>query len=96
MYVPFHKVFGMAQYDWNNFDIFFQGIFQGVTYTTSDESKKEALDPYAVLNGGIGYTFYDNYRIGVKVNNLTNTIYETVSYYPLPKRSYSINLTINF
>jgi len=36
------------------------------------------------------------YTLGFKVNNITNTVYQTVSYYPMPKRNYSIFATLNF
>jgi len=36
------------------------------------------------------------YTIGFKVNNILDEIYETMAYYPLPKRNYSLNFNINF
>lgn len=95
-YVPLHKAFGMLQYRFQPFEIFVQGMFNGQTFTTTDESIADALQPYFVLNTGISATLFRNYKIGFKVNNLSNTVYETMSYYPLPKRNYSLNLSINF
>lgn len=96
MYVPKHKIFGTASYIYSFFEIFAQGTFNGLTYTTSDEKRSEAIDPYFVLNGGIHATLFKNYKFGLKVNNVLNQIYQTTAFYPLPKRNLSANLLINF
>jgi len=95
MYVPFHKFHGMLRYRYNFLEIYFQGMFNGLTYTSSDENRKTALDPYFVMNSGISATFMRKVKLGFKVNNIFDEIYETTYYYPLPKRNYSINLLIN-
>jgi iron complex outermembrane receptor protein len=71
-------------------------MFNGLTYTTTDEKRADALDPYFVLNTGISATLLKKYTLGFRVNNATNTIYKAVAYYPLPKRNYSIYGEINF
>ncbi|WP_292008178.1 TonB-dependent receptor [Chryseobacterium sp.] len=96
MYVPLHKVFGNIDYQYRFLRLYVQGMYNGLTYTTSDEKRSDALDPYFVLNAGVYATILKNYTIGFKVNNITDTIYKTVAYYPLPKRNYSISATINF
>lgn len=96
MYVPLHKFTSNVDYQYKFLNFFAQGMFNGLTYTTSDESKKYAIYPYFVMNTGISATIFKKYTLGFKVNNITDTVYETVEYYPLPKRNYSINATINF
>ncbi len=96
MYVPQHKIFSNATYRYSFAEIFVQGMYNDMTYTTSDEKRSEAIDSYFVLNVGLHVTVYNNYKIGVKVNNLTDEIYETTAFFPLPKRNYSANLLINF
>jgi vitamin B12 transporter len=96
MYVPIHRAVGNIDYHYDFLRIYVQGLFNGLTYTTTDEKKSEAIDPYFVLNAGISATFLKKYTLGFKVNNLTNTVYETVSYYPMPKRNYSVYATLNF
>ena len=95
-YVPIHKAFAMIQYKLNPVEVFVQGMFNGRTFTTTNESKTDDLDPYFVMNAGVSYTVSKNYKIGFKVNNMTNTVYETMAYYPLPLRNYSANLSLNF
>lgn len=96
MYVPQHKIFGNATYQYRFAEIFIQGMYNGLTYTTSDETLRDAIKPYFVMNAGLNLTFFKNYQIGFKVNNIFDEIYETTAYFPLSKRNYSANLLINF
>lgn len=96
VYVPIHKAFGNIDYQYNFLRVYVQGLFNGLTYTTTDEKRADAIDSYFVLNTGISATLLKKYTLGFKVNNITNTVYQTVSYYPMPKRNYSVYATINF
>jgi len=96
MYVPLHKAVGNIDYHYGFLKIYAQGVFNGLTYTTSDEKRSDALDPYFILNAGISGTLSKKYTFGFKVNNITDTVYETVAFYSMPKRNYSIFATINF
>lgn len=96
MYVPLHKFSANIDYEYDFVKIYAQGLFNGLTYTTSDESKKYAIYPYFVMNAGASATLAKKYTIGLRVNNITNTIYETVAYYFMPKRNYSVYASINF
>lgn len=96
MYVPLHKVFGNIDYRYDFLRLYVQGLFNGLTYTSSDAKKEASLDPYFVMNVGVAGTFLKNYTIGFKVNNIFDQVYYTMLSYPLPKRNYSINLNINF
>lgn len=96
MYVPFHKVFGNADYQYKFLKLYVQGMFNGKTFTTSDENNAYKIDPYFVLNAGLSSTILKKYTLGFRVNNITDEVYETMAYYPLPKRNYSIYATIKF
>ncbi|MFC7347799.1 TonB-dependent receptor plug domain-containing protein [Chryseobacterium zhengzhouense] len=95
-YVPLHKFSSNLDYQYRFLRFYAQGMFNGLTYTTTDESRKYAIYPYFVMNTGLSATLMKKYTLGFRVNNITDTIYETMDYYPLPKRNYSINATINF
>lgn len=95
-YVPLQKAFGTVNYRWKLLEIFVQGMYNGQTFTTTNESTTDDLEPYFVLNAGIGATVFKNYKLGFRVQNITDAVYETTAYYPLPKRNYSVNLMINF
>lgn len=96
MYVPLHKIFGNIDYQYDFLKIYVQGMFNGLTYTDTNEKRSDALDSYFVMNTGISGTFFNNYTVGFKVNNVFNEVYYTMASYPLPKRNYSIHLNINF
>lgn len=96
MYVPIHKIFANADYSYRFIRVYAQGMYNGLTFTDSNEKKSDALQPYFVVNAGISGTILKKYTIGFKVNNIFDEIYETMAYYPLPKRNYSIQFNINF
>ncbi|PQA91056.1 TonB-dependent receptor [Chryseobacterium shigense] len=96
MYVPLHKAVGNIEYGYSFLRIYAQGLFNGLTYTTTDQQRSTSIDPYFILNTGISGTIFKKYTLGFKVNNITNTVYQTVSLYPMPKRNYSVYATINF
>lgn len=95
-YVPLHRGSAHVDYGYRFLNFFAQGLINGLTYTTTDEKRAEAIDPYFVLNAGVSATLLKNYTLGFKVNNITDTYYRTVSFYPLPKRNYSVYASINF
>ncbi|MDN5395722.1 MAG: TonB-dependent receptor [Chryseobacterium sp.] len=96
MYVPLHKAVGNIEYGYSFLSVYAQGLFNGLTYTTTDQQRSTAMDPYFILNTGISAAIFKKYTLGFKVNNVTNTVYQTVSLYPMPKRNYSVYTTINF
>lgn len=96
MYVPLHKFFGNIDYRYSFMKIYVQGMYNGLTYADTEEKRSSALEPYFVMNAGVSGTFFKNYTVGGKVNNIFNEIYQTTAFYPLPKRNYSIYLNINF
>lgn len=96
MYVPLHKFFSNIGYEYKFMKLYIQGMWNGKTYTTSDESNNDALKSYFVLNAGISGTLLKHYSVGFKINNITNTVYETTLYYPFPMRNYSLFVNINF
>ncbi|WP_392436700.1 TonB-dependent receptor plug domain-containing protein [Cruoricaptor ignavus] len=95
-YVPKHKATGNLDYSYKNFGVFLQGMFNGLTFTTTDESREEAINPYFVMNFGGFVKLMKKYQFGFKIHNLTNQVYQSVSEYYLPKRNYSINLNLTF
>lgn len=96
MYVPLHKVFGNADYQYRFMNLYVQGMFTGKTFTTSDENNDYLIKPYFVLNAGLSATVAKKYTLGLRINNITDEIYETMAYYPLPKRNYSFYINLNF
>lgn len=94
-YVPIHKANLNGHLAYKNWSIYMQGLYNGQTFTTTDESIKMALADYFVLNMGVNANLFQSMDIGFKINNITDAIYETKAYYPLPKRNYSLYIHLN-
>ena len=97
MYVPFHKVTGTIDYRIQQFNTYFQQLFNGNVFTTTDNSTD--LDSYLVANIGLDYFFsYKTMpiKIGFKINNIFNTYYENVAYRPMPNRNIQTTITFKF
>ncbi len=96
MYVPEHKAFGSAAFLYSGFELFGQALFTSRVFVTSDENTTTALPYYTVVNGRLSYNFLQHYSLGLKVNNIFDTVYQTVESFPMPKRNYSVHVRINF
>lgn len=97
MYVPFHKVTGTIDYRIQQFNAYFQQLFNGNVFTTTDNSTD--LDSYLVANIGLDYFFsYKTMpiKIGFKINNIFNIYYENVAYRPMPNRNIQTTITFKF
>lgn len=92
IYVPYHKIIGLFDYSVNHFSAYFQTLFNGEVFTTTDNNT--VLPSYFVFNLGLSYTINNSTKLGLKVNNIFNTYYENVAYRPMPNRN--LQLFINF
>ncbi|MDR2206194.1 MAG: TonB-dependent receptor [Flavobacteriaceae bacterium] len=95
MYVPQHKFFGNIDYQYRFLKIYVQGIFNGETFTSSDENTNTSLKHYFIMNCGVSVSVFKNYTFGFKANNIFDQIYFTTESYPLPKRNYSVYFNLN-
>ncbi|MDW5289811.1 TonB-dependent receptor plug domain-containing protein [Formosa sp. PL04] len=95
IYVPYNKVTASLGYNFKNISAFYQWMYVGSVFTTTDNNPKYELDGYQISNIGIDYTFCDTFTLGGKVNNLWNENYKSVSSRYMPGRNYSIYLNIN-
>jgi iron complex outermembrane receptor protein len=93
-YVPFHQINFNTDYRYKIVGIFFQALYNSKRFT--DNSEGNYLQDYLILNAGININPIKNVQIGLKVNNVTDQVYETVNYYYMPKRNYAVNLKLNF
>ncbi len=96
IYVPYHKFNASLAYSFRKFNSFFQYLYNGEVFTSSDNFY--VLDDYLVSNAGIDYSFGKNktFKLGFTVLNVFNESYQNVSVRPMPGRNYTMNLTFNF
>ncbi len=95
IYVPFHKATGTIHYVYKNLSGYAQVLFNGETFTTTDNS--ETLDGFTVFNLGMEYLLPNNPRttVGTRLKNVFNTYYENVAFRPMPSRNFEIFLNFN-
>ncbi len=95
IYVPFHKATGTLQYNFKTLLVYFQGLYNGETYTTTDNSY--AVKGYKIFNLGSEYTFSSLPQItfGGRLKNVFNVYYENVAYRPMPSRNIQLFLKFN-
>ena len=96
IYVPYHKFTSSFAYSYSKFNIYWQFMYNGDVYTSSDNYY--SLDDYLVSNIGVNYQFgkKKTFKLGFDILNIFNESYQNVSIRPMPGRNYTINLTFNF
>jgi len=88
MYVPFHKSNMKIAYTYQKIHFYAEFLYVGQVYTASDNNPKYNLYDYQVFNIGSDYIWKNNYTFGVKIQNVFDTFYQSVSNRPLPGRNF--------
>ena len=96
IYVPRHKATGTATYSYDAISLFYQFLYNGRIFTSSDNNY--ALPGYAVSNLGVGYSPWKSkkVKVGLQVQNLFNKSYQSLPSRPMPGRSFNSSITFNF
>ncbi len=97
IYVPYHKITGLLNYSIKQFTAYYQILFNGEVFTTTDNS--DTVASYSVSNLGLNYNINNKLlpiNLGVKVNNIFDIYYENVAYRPMPNRNYQLFLNFKF
>ena len=97
IYVPENQANATFRFSYLNVCAYWITGITGRRYTTADNSYY--LPGYLLNSVSTGYTLHHKsslYNISLRVDNLFNTTYETIAYYPQPGRSYSLKLLIQF
>ena len=97
-YVPYHKITASSSYAYKNFALYYQFMFIGEVFTTSDNDPNTILADYNVSNIGMDYNFSkkDIFKIGFKVANVWNEKYESLPSRMMPGRNLTLYLTLNY
>ncbi len=98
LYVPEHLIRSNLAYQYKKLVAFYQLLYNGSVYTTTDNS--DSLAGYVVANMGLDYHFPKiakiNFIFGLKVNNIFNKNYQNVAYRPMPNRNFQLQLITKF
>ena len=96
IYVPFHKGNISLAYNYKQFSMFYQHLFNGEVFRLD----RKIVSTYDVGNMGVSYAFNTkgkiNYELDLRVNNIYNRYYENVALRPMPNRNFTIQTTIKF
>ena len=97
-YVPYHKLTAATSYSYKRFTSYYQLMFIGKVFTTSDNNPKDILSDYNVSNFGMDYNFSkkDICKVGFKIANLWNEKYESLPSRLMPGRNLTLYLTLNY
>lgn len=99
-YVPKHLANGSLGYSYKRFSAFYQHLFTGEVYTTTDNLDNYTVPYYNVGNVGVNYniikTNNNQLGLGVKVNNVFNKEYQVLPSRPMPNRNFNININYKF
>lgn len=96
IYVPYHKVTGVAEYSFKNWSLNYQMLFNGAVFTTTDNSSR--LKEYQVSNLSAFYKIgkKEHYKLGFQILNVFNKSYQTVEIRPMPGINYNLSLTLKY
>ncbi|MEG3658198.1 TonB-dependent receptor [Arenibacter palladensis] len=98
LYVPEHLLRSNVAYQFRKLVAFYQFLFNGSVYTTTDNS--DSLPSYTLGNIGLDYHLPDiskiKFILGMRVNNLFNKNYQNVAYRPMPNRNFQLQLITKF
>ena len=99
-YVPKHLANGNLGYSYKRFSAFYQHLFTGEIYTTTDNLDSYTVPYYNVGNVGVDYdiikTDSKQLVLGAKVNNVFNKEYQVLPSRPMPNRNFNININFKF
>lgn len=99
-YVPKHLANGSFSYSYKRVNIFYQHLFNGKIYTTTDNLNNYTVPYFNVGNVGVDYfiikTNNNQLGLGVKVNNVFNKEYQVLPNRPMPNRNFNININFKF
>lgn len=96
VYAPEHRGNASISVSIRRWSGWMQGVFCGETHTRSDNNRRYALDPYAVVHIGMQYRISEGFRMGAQIFNTGDQAYQTMEGRDMPLRHYQlfINLTL--
>ncbi|MFZ0473197.1 MAG: TonB-dependent receptor [Bacteroidales bacterium] len=97
IYIPLHVLNINMNGGWKFVRAGITAAYEGRRYTTSDNS--EWLPESFLADGNLGAVLKINkslITVDLKVNNIFNTSAESVQYYPMPLRTYTLKIKLTF
>ena len=97
-YVPLHKFNSSLSYNYKGITVFYEHLFVGDVFSTSDHNPKFAIKEYQISNAGAEYTFKAPKQItlGFKLKNFMDFEYQTVLGRNMPGINFNTYLNIKY
>jgi outer membrane cobalamin receptor len=97
-YVPFHKVTTSIGYNYCNFSVNYQFLYNGFVYTLADNKSNQIVKSYKVSNIGLDYDFkfLQSFKLGIQLANIFNYKYQSVEGRYMPGQNFNIYINFKF
>lgn len=98
-YTPEHSASFNIQAAIKQFDIGYNLLLSSLRYRLGSPIPDNLVEGWATQDLQLSYQFtnnnYQKYKLTLSVNNILNTQYEVIKYYPMPKLNYRISIIAN-
>ena len=92
-YTPAHSGTLNFSIDYKNTTFSYNFIASSLRYRQGDIIAENALNPWSSNDFSLAYNYKTDHKIILEANNIFNTQYEIIKYYPMPKFNYRITFT---
>ncbi len=97
-YVPVHVGRASVSLLWKQWTFDVKVNLTSIRYTTLDNDRSQALDPYGLLDTSLSKNFLlksTRLQLRAEANNVFDVYYENLKNHAMPGRNYSISISIN-
>ncbi len=97
-YTPKHSGSGTLSINYKQFLLNYNILFSSYRYKQGDQIYENILQPFTTNDFSLSYFFKENknvYKLIFEANNIFNTQYEIVKYYPMPLSNYRLTINIS-
>jgi iron complex outermembrane receptor protein len=93
IYVPLHKGLCTITMVYRGFTLYYGQSFSGNRYTETNNSRSVASYSLGNFSLAKNFTFRNQLlTLSFQVNNLWNSVYQVMEFYPMPPRNYQFNI----
>jgi vitamin B12 transporter len=95
-YTPMHSGNANVSIACRNSILSYTFLASSYRYRRGDATAENLLKGWSSHDLSFAYTLKENYKIIAEANNIFNTQYEIIRYYPMPRFNYRISIIANF
>jgi vitamin B12 transporter len=95
-YTPLHNFNANIIANYKTLSVGYNITSTSARYTLGLQTFENTVQPFVLHDANIAFELNKHFRLKFELNNLFNTSYQIVQYYPMPLRNYRLQLQINF